>query len=410
MKQLLTGLSPRQEEFERFFYDVEASELYDEVFEQLFATFDKTKNPGSPINFRAQNNGGINMFLDEFKTHLRERLHNLESLGDSLYDIFLHDPSRFEEVLGYGMSIEEASTTAAYLVENNFDDPVLLKVKGEARPVGKRPRLVCMVSSLQTAVWRLVLFNAMQREQDETDGNIAVRLDIITESETRKLFEKFFEAADEFGFLSSSDVQGWEYANNVDTHYAPLLKWAYYMGLTDLDFKLLPGASRRHLNTLLALYYTSCFRVLQTEDGELLTCPLGKISSGALTTFTDNSLKRNLLSNEVSYRAFGKPVAFTFSAGDDNLDSNPDLSSVYREYGFVITDYEQQTKTFSFCSTNLTPTGCWQDGLEKFVANLLFTGTDFDIQAASLPVYVHHPDFLSLSKVLYENWRVPFVL
>jgi len=347
------------------------------------------------------------VFLDEFQTHLRERLNNLETLGESLYDVFLNDPSRFEEVLGYNMSVEEASATAAYLVENNFDDPVLLKVKGEARPIGKRPRLVCMVSSLQTAVWRLVLYNAMQREQNETDGNIAVRLDIITESETEKLFLRFLEAAIKHGFLSTSDIQGYEYSNNIDTHYAPLLKWAYYMKLTDLDFKILPGASRKHLYILLALYYAANFRVLQTEDGELFTCPPGKISSGALTTFTDNSLKRNLLSNEVSYCAFGKPVEFTFSAGDDNLDSNPDLSEVYRKYGYVITDYDRQTNEFSFCSTNLTANGCWQDGLEKFVANLLFTGNDFDVQAASLPVYIKHPDYLRLSKVLHDNWRSP---
>lgn len=386
---------------------MEGSELYDLVFEQLFATFDKTKNPGSPINFRAQNNGGITLFLDEFKTHLRERLCNLDALGESLYDVFLNDPSRFEEVLGYGMSSLEAASVGTYIIENNFDDPVLLKVKGEARLLGKKPRLVCMVSSLQTAVWRLVLFNAMQREQDEPDGNIAVRLDIITVEETDKLYFKFLEAAQKHGFLSSSDVQGWEYANDINTHYAPLLKWAYYMKLTDLDFNILPGASRKHLNTLIALYYTSCFRVLQTEDGELLTAPLGMISSGALTTFTDNSLKRNLLSNQVSYFAFGRPVDFTFSAGDDNLDSNPDLSEVYLKYGIVITDYDQQVDSFSFCSTNLLAGSTYQDGLEKFVANLLFTGSDFDIQAASLPVYIHHPDYLRLSKVLYDNWRGP---
>jgi len=386
---------------------VEGSELYDQVFEQLFATFDKTKNPGSPINFRTQNNGGIMHFIDEFRNHLTERVRRLDSLGNDLYDLFLSDPSSFEKALGYGMSSSVIAETAAHLVANNFDDPVLLKVKGEARLVGKKPRLVCMVSSLQTAVWRLVLFNAMQREQDEIDGNIAVRLDIITVAETDKLFDKFFAAAAKHGYLSSSDVQGWEYANNVDTHYAPLLKWAYYMQLTDLDFNLLPGASRKHLNVLIALYYASCFRVLQTEDGELLTCPLGKISSGALTTFTDNSLKRNLMSNEVSYYAFSRPVEFTFSAGDDNLDSNPDLSDVYRKYGFVITDYERQIDIFSFCSTVLSRNGSYQDGLEKFIANLLFTGTDFDIQAASLPVYQYHPDYLRLCQVLLDNWRCP---
>lgn len=407
MKTLLGHVRPKTEHFEEFFLP-DFSDMHDESFNQFFLLLDKTKSPGSPLCFITSNNAGIEKVKDEFRSEVIRRVRALITKGEELYDAFLSDPRLFSNKLGYTSTRNEQDFNSAEVMSLILDDPTLLKVKGEARPVNKQGRLVCMVSAIQNFVTRLALHNAMQEEQDSNDPHMATRLDIITPSSTDALHQAFADEVSKIGRgLSSSDVQGYEYSNTINTHYLPLLKWSYAMNLTDIHFRPIQGSSAKHLYLLIGLYYASCFRTMETEDGSLFVGPYGNVTSGGLTTFTDNSLKRNVLSNEVSFRLFNTPVEFTFSAGDDNLDSNPRADDIYKKLGFVITDFVEQKEVFTFCSTILQKGSSYQEGLPKFVANLLFTGKDFDIEAAFLPTYVHHPDFERFSSMLHANWRRP---
>jgi hypothetical protein len=97
-------------------------------------------------------------------------------------------------------------------------------------------------------------------------------------------------------------------------------------------------------------------------------------------TFSDSSCKRSALSYLMS-RHLGTRLKFVKSAGDDNLDTNPDATSLYLQYGFVITDYQKQNPSrYDFCSTVFTPTGCYQDNVEKFVVNCI-------MKSPSLPMF-----------------------
>lgn len=295
----------------------------------------------------------------------------------------------FDEILGFASTREFDDNFAQMCIECNLDDVVSLKVKGEVRKLNKRPRLVCMVSAIQNSAWRTALTNALIEEQLHPEIPTAVALDLITPSETRARYEVFKRHAP----LSSNDIQGWEWSNNIRTHYIPFYRWCYVLKLTDSSLKVYEE-KRKHFYLLLALYVVTAHRVIAVEDGELYTTPTGQVSSGKLTTLSDSSCIRSWLSFKAAIFN-GYELKFAQSCGDDNLDSNPDLRHWYRDYGFVITDQLTQTDTFSFCSTTFTSTCSYIENIEKFFVSCCYKfGKDkeHDARLAAFDIFEHHPE------------------
>lgn len=341
--------------------------LTETVKHQLLDSLDDNKSPGSPLCYIAPFNRQISVSL--FMQSLDARVSQLWSLADLLKKQFESgDCTLFQDV-----SQESLFDWSPHLVLQGVVDPVLLKVKGEPRLLGKHPRLVCMVSALDNSIARIVLHNAMLVEQEFDDTPTATRIDLTSpEARSARLLE--FQSV---GTLYGNDVQGWEYANNATTHFWPFLKWAHVLALHDIR-DMQPGSSKiqnDHFWLLFAYYVSSLFKVLQLEEGIMVVSKPGIISSGGLPTFTDNSCKRALLEFHAAKLA-NLEVGYIKTAGDDCLSDQKIDASCYLAYGFVITDQAlHEGDDYSFCSTIFGTRGCYQENIEKFFVSLCYSAS-----------------------------------
>lgn len=374
---------------------------------QLQDSLDSTKSPGSPFCYYAPTNHSL------MTSHFPEWLEEVESMtakliayGQHLHNIRLSDRAAFEQALGCGPDRAEFDAHCVALLRSGITHPTLLKVKGEPRRLGKRPRLVCMVSNVVNTCMRLILGNHLIEEQTHRDLATATQLDITTPSETASLFREFQSHAP----LVSNDVQGWEYSTSPQLHYHSFAMYCVRMNLVDKDH--MPREHKlRHYFALLGLFSASIHRVLQTSNGQLLTSTPGGTSSGELFTFSKNSIARTSLNDQV-VKYLGMELSYNKAAGDDNLDAsipaqNPveTLKSAYKHFGVVITDVAIQTESFNFCSTIFNPMVSYQENISKAFANLIFTTKKDDIVGLSEKLtgfeasFRNHPEYH-----LYCEW------
>lgn len=361
------------------------------IFDAALSRVKNSKSPGSPLVHSISTNEPLkSTYYAEFREAVDNRLANYESLGSEFYEIFLKDPSEF--ISAFNVDDYTRTKLASFLVDNNMADPVLLKVKNEPRKLDKQPRLVCMVSVIDNVCARLIMGDMLKEEQSWSTPT-AVALDITTQEVTAKHYAEFKANAP----LTSSDVQGWEYSNRFDTHLAELLRRAYCMKVTDLNFNLI--GSRKHLNAIIGMTIVEGFRVLQTQAGCLFTAPVGLITSGALSTFSANSFKRAYVSEQVAH-VLGVPLRYQKCAGDDNLDTNAQCTNLYRQLGYVVTDYTVQHDEFSFCSTTFTSAGSYGDNIEKFFIGCMYDKSYWDEKMVAYQNYKHHPSFDQFRELL----------
>jgi len=362
---------------------------------------DKTKSPGSPLVFSAANNAGVDKSL--LYELVNDRLKALHHLGKEAYKLFFDDDEygAFKNVLGFGTDRMFNAKMATTLFELNFTDPVLLKIKGEPRKIEKKPRLVCMVSLIVNTVYRLLFNNLLVVENEDLNCPTAVRLDITSTEGKKRIYEHLAKE----GMLSSSDVQGWEYAVKPWMHWHAYAGYADRMGLISRDWRTIHRPE--FFFTLLGLGITDAHRVIQTENGSLLVGPPCLVSSGKYLTFSANSYMRSLLSEVAAMIASLPPTKFVWSAGDDNLDTNPDLTSYYRVLGIVITDYQAQTPDrYDFCSTVFTKNGGYQENISKFAATFILNPPQsmelFYERLVAFDAYIGHPDHHHYHRILIE--------
>ena len=436
---------------------VETARLKDGVLERLLDCLDDKKSTGSPMCFNAPTNGDMKArFIPEFSIEVDRMLQVCWNIGKEAYETFekYGDCWEFEDLLCFPRTFEEefmgeeedleedlmpklreigANFNARDLVDDPGNEaarkyahtllqrayhgsrvvdfvkkhlihPVLLKRKAEPRPIEdgkpKKPRLVCMVSNVMTTVQRVLYHDAFEHEQTQPNLPTATALDLTTPEETAKLYNRF---ADQ-GEVSSSDVQGWEYANDIDSHYRPMFKWLYYWGMVDEKFRLTSEDHRTRLYTMFGEAIISAHRLLQTEDGELLVAPAGMVSSGEYVTFSHNSFKRAALSATMAVNR-GLDMRFVKTAGDDCIDDLPDLSADYARYGYKITDYVRQDALtgFDFCSTHFEHNGSYQQNIEKFFVHVIYSNPDEHMLAEQMVAFhdcfSNHPryfEFLAL--------------
>jgi len=321
------------------------------------------KTPGSPLNVFCPFNKDLYNFSADIYEVVNYRLQKYEQLGAAL----LQDER--------GLFPTEPHKVAAALVDLGIVDPVLVGFKSEPRAIkdGQRkvPRLVSQVSVVTNMIQRLIFGDNQLEEQKYDNLPTATKLDITTPEITARMYADFKVN----GPLSTSDVEGWEYSVDSRTRYENCCKLAWSMKLADDNMRPLLG-KEKHLWALWGLYYCLVHRVVQTQEGELLIPPPGQESSGELGTFNENSFNRSHLSNKVSLDAGLGPVRYTKSAGDDNLDSNPDLREKYQIRGFKITDYAFQVEDFEFCSTQYSAAGCYQQNIKKYVYQFMQDNKD----------------------------------
>lgn len=373
--------------------------LRDNVFRHLLDQLGPGKSPGSPLCFLGPTNDRIEInFTSELREELEHRIAGYTALGKAVWN--LKGSPEFEEWVNPTDRSRHASI-ATEMLTNNITDPSLIKVKNEARKIGKIPRLVNMVSSVTNTCWRIALGDAMMHEQTLDNLPIATALDLVTMEKTNEMFDLFVKHAP----ISTTDVQGWEYANRPYTHFRPFLKWCYVMELTDINLNPLPTASLEHFYFLFGLYLGDLYRVLETEDGELVTTPPGEVTSGGLTTFTDGSCKRASLSSDAA-KDSGVPLTFVKTAGDDCMDSNGDCAEFYRRRGFVTTDFAIQHDQFSFCSTRFVKDASYGENIEKFYANMMLKNEDSTWNEQVLGFHTcfsNHPDYDRFWKMIVRD-------
>lgn len=374
-----------KEDYSSFFHN---RVLIPEVFYAFWEKVDKTKSPGSPLVYTYSANHQVSNDLPALYRVVDSRLELLRRLGETL--------SRSSNLR---LSKEEHVYESVRLIAQGYTDPVLLGVKSEPRAKGKIPRLVSQVSVQSNMVARILLGNHLIEEQSHDGLPVATSLDLTTPSETRKLYQRFRSA----GVLSSSDVQGWEWAMDQDDRMVNFYKWCRCMDLIDDE-----GTPRLetidHFHALLGYAWTLIHRVVQLGEGDLYVTKPGEMSSGELSTFSDNSCSRSY-SSECVADWLGAPLTFCISGGDDNLDTNPPAKEVYECLGKVITDYEKQAGDYyTFCSTRFYSDYSYQENIEKSAYAILKRGVYGGEYRSAFELSFHrHPrfdEFLSYFKGL----------
>lgn len=345
-------------------------ELRTEVRDTLYNKINKTKTPGAPLCYMMTTNAGLENIKAEFFDIVTSRVIRLERVGEQLFNDMNDDYNAFLKKLDLQPS-DDYATRAVRNVEDGLVDVVLMMIKSEPREmkdgVKKPPRLVASVSVVDNSVARVILGDSLLTEQTFPDVPTAVALDITTQSSTARMYEEFVKNAP----LISNDIQGYEWTNTSFDHFSAFWKHCVVMKLaSSVNGRMVisPGCER-HFHALLGLYYVNNTRVLQTCDGELVVPLPGQVSSGYLTTFSDNSCKRAWMAEEFANEV-GATNNYIKTAGDDCLEKH-DLRDVYMKHGYVITDVQTQTDNFSFCSTEFTKTGSYQVNINKFIYNVI---------------------------------------
>lgn len=319
---------------------------------------------------------------------LNARLKLLEALGREVY----HNGRFFENPLSY-------TSIASHLIYYGFTDPVQLSKKVEFRKLGKKERLVSMVSLITNLAQRILLGNALFEEQSHFDLPTATQLDIATRASCQAIYEQFKIHSP----VVSSDVQGWEYSITMDNRWRACIKHLLIMGLASYDGFIKPAEGKqKHFYSLIGLYYTLIYRACILPDtGTVVIPPPGQMSSGELVTFSDNSFMRAELSAFISYQ-LGEIPTFIKTAGDDCIDrlkvNEALIKDKYREYGFVITDVQVQESEFNFCSTVFADGKSYQENITKTFLEYL-VGEQTEDQTLSLTIFKDHPQieiYLSL--------------
>jgi len=354
--------------------------IKDRVFDLLYNKIDPRKSPGSPLCFKFSSNSSISSYLTEFKMQIERRLEKLYEYGKSQDFLQLHPSQSFD------------------LVSGDVTDPVLVAIKPEPRKVGKRPRLIKMVSVIVNSIGRLLLHDNFALEQAHGQCPTATQLDITTREATLQMFHEFRRASP----LYTSDVQGWEYSVSLYDNVCAFVKNALQMGIgkvNGLDFGPVDG-HERHFYTLKGYYMALCIPLLQFPSGKLYITIVGQMLSGVYQTFEDNSFVRGWLADLVSYDATGHSVSYVKTAGDDCNDSGGHHEQ-YAKYGFVITDTAVQTDVFNFCSTVFTEDCSYQENIWKSVYQQSTEDVFDDEKRLAFDMcFQHHPDYQLALKYL----------
>lgn len=382
-------------DFEAKFYNYRKSECYAEYFlpngdlnplvlQVVRDKVDKTKTPGSPLKYHMSTNQTVlDNYQAEFDDLICSRVKIYEVLGEHLW--------HHRETDMY-LDTDDAAHAAVALLVQNWNDPVLLGPKGEARKIEKQPRLISQVSLVQNSIARLLFGDALIEEQQHPELPVAVALDIVSSEKTKAMYELFQKHTP----VAQSDVQGWEWSVDVRHSWLYYFHLAVIMALYDPDKDVIFPGKEKHFYALIAYAYTVIYRVIQTPNGKLYVPPAGQIASGMLATFSQNSFVRSFLSYEVADKA-GYKCKFIMSAGDDNIDTLiVDSRNIYKAMGYKITDYfiKHANEPISFCSTTFSHDGSYQENLEKMVYNMLYSGYDAQSLQSFEDCFRNHPQRL----------------
>jgi len=372
------------------------------TFEMLMAKLEPSKSPGSPWCFAAPQNIALQAHLARFKSDVELRVQQLITYGELLiqkWNEFGHGSQQFKELFGMSDDLQEIALLAVRHLDAARTDPILVFRKREPRELNKMPRLVCSVSAVSNLVARLAYGDHLLEEQSHPECAMYVGLDIVSpeaRAETFKLFESK-------GTLVTSDVQGYEWATDANASMVCMYARLRAMCLTKNHKITLCD----HAALVVGLYAVENTRVLQLQCGTLLTPPSGQMSSGKLSTLSDNSLNRGWLSEMASLALLNKPLDFVRTQGDDCLDTviaeKDSLASFYASKGYLITDVAVQNGPYFFCSTTYTVGGAWQDAIWKSVHKALVM-REYDL--ASLLSFrlgfANHPEFARARECLVK--------
>lgn len=387
-------------------------DLDESVILDVLNMTDPTKSPGFPLNSRYPTNASLRAIDHVVIPHIAKRLKSIMTIGSQMIEGG-HWVDQFLSSESHNNPLLPDRNIAVELVKSGSVDPVLIKIKGEARPIGKKPRLVCMVSVTDTTIARYLNFDLLRAEQSrpQSEINTAVRLDLTTPSETERLRE--YVAS--FGDHVSSDIQGWEWSITPFHHFADLIRRLYALQLvTFVDGNYVISRETRkymHACALIGQCFCSIHRLLVNDDGYLYAVPPGMVSSGEYITFSRNSFIRSWVTVEVNaaltgnYRWEKSPSqVLNLSAGDDNLTTIPTTVEYYEYFGFTVTDLAYGSARFSFCSTCFDPSGSYQEGIYKFFANCMYSSAPFpQLLVACRLGFTNHPDFQRILLLLHEE-------
>jgi hypothetical protein len=398
LKSTLTHLYPHvhKEQYNSFFED--DGTIVDSVWKAALQKIDLTKTPGSPLNALASKN---DIIITRYETELRQlvtdRIAKYEQLGRAVFEGKLNITrlTRADDI-----------ALATYLFEEGYSDAILVGWKGEPRKLDKDPRLVAQVSLIMNICARLISGDFLTQEQTYDDIPTATRLDIITNEERDKRQQKY-----ENHFpLYKSDMQGYEYSQKPQNRIDYMIYEAHTSGVRDYFTGNI--SSMKHWYALIGRMVVNTWRVIRFPAGDLVVPPPGNMSSGDLSTYSENSFTRAHLANDVSLEATGSEVRFIESAGDDAVDSLMDYRHLYDKRGFKVTDYgicDQDgvrhgdlitNGEVSFCSTTFKRGGCYQENLHKTVYAMLLKGYDDQAYASFNLCFENHPQYQEALSVL----------
>lgn len=376
------------------------------VFDDVLSRVDKSKCPGAPLVYVCSTNEYLDVIKDQVYTLLNVRISALRKLGRFLTEALkVKDKQVLRRLYGYdaksALLSEVTSDLAVALVELGCCDVILQRVKSETRRLGKTPRLVGMVSVIDTLIDRLLCTDFIFNER-AMNSPTATQLDLNTRSKCQELYEEFKRNAP----LTADDVRAWDYSTHPYHINADVIRKGYAMGLCSVRGVVVPGREE-HFQLLLARSFCLTHRVLATEEGVLFCSHPGFTTSGALDTFSKNSFSRVLLSCQVQQQESRKIVkSYCKSAGDDFQSRIAGRVETYKKFGFTLTDREVQTDEFHFCSTTFKDGASYQDNIEKFVTGLLFDPNDWDLKLAALQQFVSHPRYDEMNALLSAEYEL----
>lgn len=357
----------------RAILDIQPPDNLQEVIERVASMYPKTKT-GWVSGLNALFNSDVTAkILDSVNKQaspgypwVQLAKKNIDLLGNDsayMYDVCSEVRARLELLSTHSTDLQaKLHVDPLYAVRNGLCDPVRVFVKNEPHSERKaavgRWRIICSVSLVDQLVEKYIYWAQDQAEKESWQripSKPGMGLDLDED------LDSLFRYARDNGLTRGSDASGF------DISQPAFLVRAEQRVREMLAIDATPdwlAASRN---------FTECMlhKVLIASDGTAFIRKVpGGMASGRFVTATSNSRARGLIHTWCALRAEVEPGFMAM--GDDCLE-RPTLprtemeGTVFENFGVKLTDLEDNSEDFSFCSHRFTTNSCVPENVEKLL-------------------------------------------
>lgn len=332
----------------------ELRRIFEDRFERIVASVDRTSTPGYPYRLKYRTNGEL---FDNAKGEVKS------ILWDRIQRIYYADESEFAEVgqkdpLGW--------------IRKNLRDPVRVFPKKQSQKCSKLlPRVISQISVIDQMIERF-FFTGFTEAESKGYPFLPTKKGIGFNRAHAELIGEVVQEVSRVTGLDpiASDVKGWEKNYNSDMANAHGL----VMFLTASDHESCTETLERAIRWW-SCSLTTCPYV--TDEGRLIVYPDFRVQrSGDFLTTSSNGSGRWMCAYLVG--------SYAICMGDDSLEwttmSKDELIAAYAKIGLPVRDVEQMKwDDFLFCSHRFKRAIdgtwlCWLDSWQRMLYSSSFSG------------------------------------